>query len=111
MSPELGASWEASVFSGGKIQAVGFDVACRDGLMWFKREEQEQESAGKGGKGRFWGVGMKWVRGWFEEGVWRRREREREQDALGAAVTAAGMERGGMMRVGEGAVREPFFFP
>ncbi|KAL8924768.1 MAG: hypothetical protein Q9208_003858 [Pyrenodesmia sp. 3 TL-2023] len=101
-SSELGSAWEAHVFAGGKIQAVGFDVGCRWGLMWFPwLEEEEGKLWGKEdeGRGRFWGVDMRWVEGMFEERVWGVMERE------------GGMDRKkgvGVRVVGEG-VREPFY--
>lgn len=100
---ELGASWETHTF-GGKIQPVGFDVPCKDGLMWFPWLGREEELVWmREGRGRFWGVKMEWVKGLFGEEGWR------DKEMMGMGDVRGGMGGGGLgVRVWGEGVREPF---
>lgn len=88
---ELGSSWEAHAFSGGKIQAVGFDVECRHGLMWYPHLSAEEERRWiADGRGRFWGVEMGWVESMFREEYWGLAELGGKREMLGVRVCGEG---------------------
>lgn len=88
---ELGWSWETAMF-GGRIQSVGFEVGCQEGLVRVGWEGGREMLRGiEEGRGGFWGVGMGWVGRVCAGGGW--------------GGNGEG-EEGGML-VGEG-VRVPF---
>ena len=77
---ELGSSWEHHTF-GGKIQPARFDIACREGLVWFPWLGEEEEGAWiREGKARFWAVDVRWVAMVCSEQGWRWWERRGNGD-------------------------------